>query len=49
LKTSHAAAGQDAKRGCENWYYRAAYIVSYLIKKQAVEVLHIFHGAQNRP
>jgi len=24
-------------------------IVAYRIKEQAVEVLHIFHGAQNRP
>ena len=25
------------------------YIVAYRVKEQAVEVLHIFHGAQNRP
>jgi addiction module RelE/StbE family toxin len=28
---------------------RLPYIVAYRIKEQAVEVLHIFHGAQNRP
>jgi len=27
---------------------RLPYIVAYRIKEQAVEVLHIFHGAQNR-
>ena len=28
---------------------RLPYIVAYRIKEQTVEVLHIFHGAQNRP
>jgi toxin ParE1/3/4 len=28
---------------------RLPYIVAYRIKEQAVEVLHIFHAAQNRP
>ena len=28
---------------------RLPYIVAYRIREQAVEVLHIFHGAQNRP
>jgi plasmid stabilization system protein ParE len=28
---------------------RLPYIVAYRIKEQAVEILHIFHGAQNRP
>ena len=28
---------------------RLPYIVAYRIKEPAVEVLHIFHGAQNRP
>ncbi len=28
---------------------RLPYIVACRIKEQAVEVLHIFHGAQNRP
>src|SRR4029077_2230834 len=28
---------------------RLPYIVAYRINEQAVEVLHIFHGAQNRP
>lgn len=28
---------------------RLPYIVAYRIKEQAIEVLHIFHGAQNRP
>lgn len=27
---------------------RLPYIVAYRIREQAVEVLHIFHGAQNR-
>ena len=49
LRHHPAADGQDAKRGRENWYYRLPYIVAYRIKEQAVEVLHIFHGAQNRP
>jgi plasmid stabilization system protein ParE len=25
------------------------YIVAYRIKEQAIEILHIYHGAQNRP
>jgi toxin ParE1/3/4 len=28
---------------------RLPYVVAYRIKEQAVEVLHIFHAAQNRP
>jgi plasmid stabilization system protein ParE len=28
---------------------RLPYIVAYRIKDETVEVLHIFHGAQNRP
>lgn len=28
---------------------RLPYVVAYRIREQAVEVLHIFHGAQNRP
>ena len=28
---------------------RLPYIVAYRIKEQAVEILHIFHSAQNRP
>jgi toxin ParE1/3/4 len=28
---------------------RLPYIVAYRIKEQAIEVLHIYHGAQNRP
>jgi addiction module RelE/StbE family toxin len=28
---------------------RLPYIVAYRIKQQAIEILHVFHGAQNRP
>ena len=28
---------------------RLPYIVAYRIKEQAIEILHIFHGARNRP
>jgi toxin ParE1/3/4 len=28
---------------------RLPYIVAYRVTEQAVEVLHIYHGAQNRP
>jgi toxin ParE1/3/4 len=28
---------------------RLPYIVAYRIKEQSVEILHIYHGAQNRP
>ena len=28
---------------------RLPYFVAYRIKEQAIEVLHIYHGAQNRP
>lgn len=28
---------------------RLPYIVAYRLKGQAIEILHIFHGAQNRP
>jgi len=31
------------------WTRAAAYIVAYRIKEQAIEILHIYHGAQNRP
>jgi toxin ParE1/3/4 len=30
-------------------FTRLPYIVAYRIKEQTVEVLHIFHGAQDRP
>jgi len=30
-------------------FTRLPYIVAYRIKEQIVEVLHIFHGAQDRP
>ena len=30
-------------------FTRLPYIVAYRVKEQAVEVLHIFHGAQDRP
>jgi addiction module RelE/StbE family toxin len=28
---------------------RLPYIVAYRLKEQAIEILHIYHGAQNRP
>jgi len=28
---------------------RLPYVVAYAIKEQAIEILHIYHGAQNRP
>ena len=34
---------------CELVLSRLPYIVAYRIKEQAIEVLHIFHGARNRP
>jgi plasmid stabilization system protein ParE len=30
-------------------FTRLPYIVAYRVKEQTVEVLHIFHSAQNRP
>jgi len=28
---------------------RLPYIVAYRVRDEAVEILHIYHGAQNRP
>ena len=30
-------------------FTRLPYIVAYRLKEQTVEILHIFHGAQDRP
>ncbi len=30
-------------------FTRLPYIVAYRVKEESVEILHIYHGAQNRP
>jgi addiction module RelE/StbE family toxin len=50
LKTSPRRGRMGREEGTRELVLsRLPYIVAYRIKEQAVEVLHIFHGAQNRP
>jgi toxin ParE1/3/4 len=49
LKTSPRRGRVGREEGTrELLLLRLPYIVAYRIKEQTVEVLHIFHGAQNR-
>jgi toxin ParE1/3/4 len=50
LKTSSKRGRAGRESGTRELVLpRLPYIVAYRIKGQAIEVLHIYHGAQNRP
>jgi plasmid stabilization system protein ParE len=50
LKASSRRGRQGREEGTRELVLsRLAYIVAYRIKEQAIEILHIYHGAQNRP
>ena len=50
LKTSPRLGRPGREEGTRELVMtRLPYIVAYRIKEEAIEVLHIFHGAQNRP
>ena len=39
----------DAKKEPENFHSPLPYIAVYRLKEQSIEVLRIYHGAQDRP
>jgi toxin ParE1/3/4 len=50
LKTSPRRGRLGREKGTRELVFsRLPYIVAYRLKEQAIEVLHIFHGAQDRP
>ena len=50
LKTSPHRGRVGREQGTRELVFtRLPYIVAYRVKDQSVEVLHIFHSAQNRP
>jgi addiction module RelE/StbE family toxin len=50
LKTSPRRGREGREEGTRELVLsRPPYIVAYRIKEQAIEVLHIYHGAQDRP
>jgi toxin ParE1/3/4 len=50
LKTSTGRGRLGREEGTRELVLsRLPYIVAYRINEEGVEVLHIFHGAQNRP
>ncbi len=50
LKTSSRRGRLGREEGTRELVLtRLPYVVAYRIKEQAIEILHVFHSAQNRP